>query len=74
MGFQPGLDVFGFGTGPDDTEADFLVVFELQFQDGFDDGLSHGQTVLGLALLNNAQTRCSIVVRQESVKSERDLH
>ena len=41
----------------DDAQSDGLVVLELEFKDGFDDGLAHGQAVLGLALLDDTELR-----------------
>ena len=74
MRLQTWLDVLGFGTRADDTEANGLVVLELEVEDGFDDGLTHGESVLRLALLDDAEAGCCVVRSEQSVQGKRNLH
>ena len=74
MRFQPWLDVVRLGTRPDDAQTDGLVVLELEFQNGLDDGLTHRKSVLRFALLDDAQTGNSVVVGQKAVQGQRDFH
>jgi len=74
MRFQPRLNVMRFSTRADDAQTDGLVVLELEFQNGLDDGLTHRQSVLRFALLDDAQTGNSVVVGQKSVQGQRDFH
>lgn len=61
MRLEPRFNVVLFGTGTNDAEADGFVVFQLKFDDGFDDGLAHRQAVLGFALFDDAEAYRSIV-------------
>jgi len=74
MRFQPRLNVMRFSTRADDAQTDGLVVLELEIQNGLDDGLTHRQSVLRFALLDDAQTGNSVVVGQESVQGQRNFH
>ena len=71
---QSWLDVLGLGARTDDAQSDGLVVLELEFKDGFDDGLAHGQAVLGFALLDDAKSGCCVVRGKEAVKCQRNFH
>lgn len=71
---QSWLDVLGLGAWTDDAQSDGLVVLELEFKDGFDDGLAHGQAVLGFALLDDTEAGCCVVRGEEAVECQRDFH
>lgn len=66
MRLEPRFDVVRFGTGSNDTETDGFVVRQLEFDDGFDDGLTHGQSVLCFALFDDAEAHRSIVGDQQT--------
>ena len=62
MRFKPWLNVLGFGTRTDNAEANRLVVLELEVEDGFDDGLAHGEPVLRLTLFDDTEAgRCPLM-------------
>jgi hypothetical protein len=65
---QAWFDVFGFRTRTDDAQTNGLVVLELEFKDGFDDGLAHGKAVLSFAFLNDTEAGCRIVRGKEAVE------
>ena len=59
---QSWLDVLWLGAWTDDAQSDGLVVLELEFKDGFDDGLAHGEPVLRLTLFDDAEAgRCPLM-------------
>jgi len=74
MRFKTRLDVMGFGAGPNDAKTDGFVVLQLQFNDGFDDSLSHGQTVLRFAFLDDAKAHRSVVRWKQAGQGQRHLH
>ena len=69
MRLKPWLDVMRFSPRTNDAKTDGFVVFELQFQNCFEDGLAHRQPVLCFSFLNDAETHRTVVGCQESVQS-----
>jgi hypothetical protein len=74
MGLKSRLDVMGFCAGSNDAQANRLVVRQLEFENGFDDCLTHGKTVLSFAFFDDAQASCCVVMGQQALESEGDFH
>ena len=71
---QSWLDVLGLGARTDDAQSNGLVVLELEVKDGFDDGLTHGESVLRFALLDDTEAGCCVVRGEEAVECQWDFH